>query len=203
MPYDESFEDLPRRAPKLQMDEIDLWAEDLFQDPELQDGLLTAADPMEFIYWYVSETALSLSKAEQSKVARRIYQMMRGEHTASVDGTHRTAETLGETYPDAYVYVHSSGVAFFCNVSIAWSGADPADAKRRIDEAALACRDVYNNDLSDDMRLKLSPWGIEINSTSWQGGADMGFGEVQAWQELLRERGIKVVDHDEWAREYR
>lgn len=65
------------------------------------------------------------------------------------------------------------------------------------------------------MRLKLSPWGIEINSTSyqgvvrlvlptyWQGGADMGFGEVQAWQELLRERGIKVVDHDEWAREYR
>lgn len=116
MPYDESFEDLPRRAPKLQMDEIDLWAEDLFQDPELQDGLLTAADPMEFIYWYVSETALSLSKAEQSKVARRIYQMMRGEHTASVDGTHRTAETLGETYPDAYVYVHSSGVAFFCNV---------------------------------------------------------------------------------------
>ena len=127
---------------------------------------------------------------------------------------YREAMTVGETYPHGAAYVHSTGVLFFCNVSIAWAGADPAMAKKRIDDAVQVVRDMYNYDLTDDLRAELNPVGVEINSTDhqgvvvlamathWQSGGDIGFNEQDVWREMLLDAGVENVVSDDERREY-
>jgi len=124
---------------------------------------------------------------------------------------YREAETRGETFPEAWAMVHDQGLLLFCNVSIAWAGADPAVAKRRIDDAVKAVRNIYNVNMSNDFRGELNPMGVEINSTDhqgvvqinmplyWQSGGDVGFGEQDLWRELLEEHNITQVSPDDFA----
>ena len=82
----------------------------------------------------------------------------------------KQARHIGETYPKVYGHAHDQGIVLWMTTQVAWGGADPAAAKKRIDESVSFIRAAMNGGLLKvTYPMGLTLGSLSVNGTQWAG----------------------------------
>jgi len=119
----------------------------------------------------------------------------------------KQAITLGETFPDVVMYADKDGAYFWTNITIASAGMDPADAKRRIDDAVKVVRKIANALVVGPDFTDLRPGRLNCNGTDYSGTVRIGYrwsgrigpGKAQVLKaKAQRMPGVELSDKKFW-----